>query len=273
MHYELYIDVLFLENFMMDSLLLLIVSRVFRWRRKYVEILLGGIGGSLSTCIVMIVSIPAWVKVFLFYVGIPLLMILVTDKGRSAVQLLKEVLLLYCSAVCLGGILTLFRPYLRYVSLFYVLAVVGTQGILLAWKFLRIIKLNQERYCEVILYTDSGVYKVQALKDTGNSLTDPLSGEGVHVLDCRFYEQICKKETEGETTEEPETGKAEREQIRYIPYRSVGGSSIMKVFRGRKMCVGREEKQWIEFPLIGVSESEISEDGRYQLILNCKELR
>lgn len=273
MHYELYIDVLFLENFMMDSLLLFIVSRIFRWRRKKVSILLGGIFGSVSTCIVMIVSIPIWSKVILFYVGIPVMMLWITEKEHSTTQLVKELFLFYFSAMLLGGILTFFRPYLRYMSLFYMVSVFATCGILAAWKFLQIIKMNQETCCEVTLYMASGVYELQALKDTGNSLTDPLTGEGVHVLDSRVYEQMCKKEGRVETTEASDIRKAEFGRIRYIPYRSIGGSSIMKVFRGRKMCVGKEEKQWIEFPLIGVSESPISEDGHYQLILNCRELR
>ena len=272
MHYELYIDVLFLENFMMDSLLLLIVSRVFRRKREYVGTLLGGMFGSVSTCITMSVSIPVWMKSLLFYVGIPVLMLRVTEKEHSTVQLLKELFLLYLSAIFLGGILTIFRPYLRYMSLFYVVTVFSTQGILISWKFLRTIKLNQERCCEVVLYTTSCDYKSQALKDTGNFLTDPFSGESVHILDCRFYEQMCT----GEMPEMSDVGKVVKEeatQIRYIPYRSIGGSSVMKVFRIRRMCVGKKEKQWIESPLIGVSECPICEDGHYQLILNCRELR
>ena len=43
----------------------------------------------------------------------------------------------------------------------------------------------------------------------------------------------------------------------------------MKIFRIRKMC-GNNEKEWIESPLIGVSESPISGEEDYQLILNCK---
>ena len=59
-------------------------------------------------------------------------------------------------------------------------------------------------------------------------------------------------------------------EFRYIPYRSVHGSGIMKIFRIRKMCVEINEKEWIESPLIGVSESPISGEEEYQLILNCK---
>ena len=35
MHYELYIDLLFLENFMMDSLLLLVLNRVLKCKSNW----------------------------------------------------------------------------------------------------------------------------------------------------------------------------------------------------------------------------------------------
>ena len=35
MYYELYIDVFFLENFMLDSLLLMAVNRVMQYRNSY----------------------------------------------------------------------------------------------------------------------------------------------------------------------------------------------------------------------------------------------
>lgn len=42
MHYELYIDLLFLENFMMDSLLLLVLNRVLKCKSNWQRIFLGG---------------------------------------------------------------------------------------------------------------------------------------------------------------------------------------------------------------------------------------
>ena len=38
MHYELYIDLLFLENFMMDSLLLLVLNRVLKCKSNWQRI-------------------------------------------------------------------------------------------------------------------------------------------------------------------------------------------------------------------------------------------
>ena len=46
MYYELYIDVFFLENFMLDSLLLMAVNRVMQYRNSYARMLAGGAAGS-----------------------------------------------------------------------------------------------------------------------------------------------------------------------------------------------------------------------------------
>ena len=40
--------------------------------------------------------------------------------------------------------------------------------------------------------------------------------------------------------------------------------------KNRTITMKINEKEWIEFPLIGVSESPISGEEDYQLILNCK---
>ena len=58
------------------------------------------------------------------------------------------------------------------------------------------------------------------------------------------------------------------ERFRYIPYRCVGGESVMKIFRAEKMCVSAGEEMWIQSPLLGVGETALSERGDYQIILN-----
>lgn len=254
MHYELYIDLFFLENFMMDSLLLFVTERITGGKYSFKGVLSGAFLGSVLTCLMVVVSVPAWMKNIAFYLVIPFCMLWLKNRKQCMLQILKGMGLLYLFGMFLGGTLMMFRPYLHYISLFYGIAVLSSQGILMAWKFLKVLKIEQERCCEVILFTGTDSYKVHALRDTGNCLTDPLSGEGVHVLDCNFYHQEMKEAME----------------FRYIPYRSVHGSGIMKIFRIRKMCVEINEKEWIESPLIGVSESPISGEEDYQLILNCK---
>ena len=103
MYYELYIDVFFLENFMADSLLLLAVGRALKCSRSYVRTILGGILGSLLTCLVITVPFPAVVKLLLFHVIVNSLMIIAGLGITGVGQFLKAFVLLYLSAVVMGG--------------------------------------------------------------------------------------------------------------------------------------------------------------------------
>ena len=67
MHYELYIDLLFLENFMMDSLLLLVLNRVLKCKSNWQRIFLGGGLGSGMMCLGIVVGIPGVFQLIFFH--------------------------------------------------------------------------------------------------------------------------------------------------------------------------------------------------------------
>ena len=102
-----------------------------------------------------------------------------------------------------------------------------------------------------------------ALMDTGNLLCDPVSGDPVSILDHEFYEKFREQQQkEGSVLRDTEP------KMRYIPYQSISGTGVIKIFRIEKMCVSMDGEKWIEKPLIGISEGTISEKQEYQLILN-----
>lgn len=255
MYYELYIDVLFLENFMMDSLLLLAVNRVMRCSRSYGRIFLGGALGSVLTCLVIAVPFPAVLKLVFFHIVINSLMITAGLRIRSAVQFIKAFLLLYFTAFVSGGILQALRPYLRYAGLFYASAVACFFIFSKLWKTVSVMFRKDRDIMEVAVYTEQGKYLMRALLDTGNVLSDPVTGAPVSILDPDSAGKMFGSEDQ-------------MPGFRYIPYRCVGGESIMKVFRAEKMCVRGEEELWVKSPLLGIGESSLCEDGSYQMILN-----
>lgn len=255
MYYELYIDVLFLENFMMDSLLLLAVNRVLKCGRAYGRIFLGGALGSALTCLVIAVPFPAVVKLVFFHIVINSLMIIAGLKIGSIVQFIKAFILLYLSAFIFGGILQMFRPYIHYAGLFYGAAVLCFFLFSKLWNAAAALFGRDRDILEVTVYTEQGGYLMRALWDTGNALTDPVTGEPVSILDPGLAGSMF--------------GPVEQMRgFRFIPYRCVGGESIMKVFRAEKMCVRRDGEIWVEAPLLGISENSLCENGDYQMILN-----
>ena len=255
MYYELYIDVFFLENFMLDSLLLLIVNRITNNGRSPARLLMGGGLGSLLTCLAIAVPIPPAVRMVLFHTVINSAMLFAGLKITSLSQFVRSLLVLYASAFILGGILQVFRPYLRYAGLFYAAAAVSGTAFLYLWKAVSHIYRYQRKILEVTLYADFGQKTVKALLDTGNELRDCYTGEPVNILDPQTASDILRF--------------TDQEQgFRLVPYRCAGGEALMKVFRLKKICIHTGEDRWIDSPLVGIGETYLSGGREYEMILN-----
>lgn len=256
MYYELYIDILFVVNFMMDYLLLLLVRRMLKCSATHGNICLGAATGSILTCIVIALPISyAFLKFLLFHVVVNTCMIYVGLRIKTIRSLIKAWILLYAGGFLLGGILESMQQYVTIGSLFLVVAIGGYYMALGIWNFISYIQRWNRYRCEVDLYLGEKRYKVQGIIDTGNHLRDPFTDQPVSVLDHRTAKQFFENE--------------EVKEIRYIPYQSIGKQNgVLPAFQIDKMCVHREEECWIENPLIGVSEEMVSQKRTYEMILN-----
>ena len=136
MYYELYIDVFFLENLMMDSLILLALDHILKCGGKRGCIFLCAALGSLLTCAAVAAPLPGIAKLFLFHVCINSVMLITGLKIKSISQFVKAFILLYVVSVFMGGIMQIFRPYMRVVSLFYCAAFGCYLLLIRMWKLL-----------------------------------------------------------------------------------------------------------------------------------------
>lgn len=256
MYYELYVDVLFLVNFMMDYLLLLLVRKMLSCSATHGNVCLGALVGSLLTCIVVILPIPfAFIKFVLFHVLVNTCMIRVGLKIKNIRSLVKSLILLYIGGFLLGGILEALSQYVKIGSLFFAVAIAGYYIVLGIWKFISYVQRWNRYHCMVELYFGDEKYLVRGLIDTGNGLRDPLSGQPVSILNRQSAKKLL--------------GEAGVKNMRYIPYQSIGKKEgVLPAFQIDKMCIRQEKECWVEHPLIGISEEEVSAGGEYEMILN-----
>lgn len=258
MYYELYIDVLFLMNFMMDSLLLLAVKQVMRRPVSNGRVFLGSAAGAALTCMIMAFPLPAAVRFLAGYAGISCVMVRTGLDLKPGKALWKAFGLLYVSAFLLGGMLQALRPWLRTGSIFFAAAVAAYYLLCGIWKCLLRLGRRQAQICEVVLHTGGKNCHMHALVDTGHVLTDPVSGEPVSVIDPACAKEILAGEEGGAG-------------IRYIPYRTVSGEGVMPVFRAEQLEVclpGGGDVFLAQHPVIGICEGNISGQEDYQMILN-----
>lgn len=171
---------------------------------------------------------------------------------------LKAIASLYGFSFLIGGALLVLKKYLfpqKRGSLWIYLSgamVCGLTGYLLRRK------KELENECEVLLMCGDKRLKLKAFIDSGNMLTEPISGRPVSVLEAEILEKA-------EIIMPEEKSKA-------IPYHSVGKKSGILMgyeFEGMILCLGNEKRS-MENVIVAMSEDRLFTDGKYQMLLPKK---
>ena len=255
MYYEIYIDVLFLINFMMDYLLLGIIKKVLRCSATHGRIFLGAGAGALGTCLVLILPIHPYFKLFLCHTTVNSAMLLLGLRIRSGKAFLESLVLLYAGSFLMGRILGAFQPYVRTAGVFVFLAAISYEVIQKLFDWLKKLCRVGEYFCIATLYWNGKSCKVRAVIDTGNHLREPAGGRPVHVIDRRVFLRAFEKE--------------KVENLQYVGYHSIGKKEgVMPVIRIDKICVHRESDCWLETPYLAIGNEEITLTGKYEMIIN-----
>ncbi len=260
MYYELYIDVFFVENFMMDFLLLLLTGKLMRRQIKKQRIFLGAAGASLLTCCIVAAPIPGGIlKLILFHGFVNLFML----KAGLGVCLGKDFIyawiLLYLGSFLMGGILNFFRPYIRSAGLFFFLAVFSYFLLSKIWDLMVSVSRQKEFECIAVACFKGRRQKLHALIDSGNTLRDEQTGKPVHIIGRKAAKTLWQDEPV--------------EKVRYVGYHSVGKENgVMPLLEIDKLEIyrihgNRTRNLTIDRPEVAVcNEEKVTE--RYDIILN-----
>lgn len=210
MRYELYADSLLLLNFVMNLYLLILVDRSTLRTASGRKLLLGAVFGAVCYFLPFIWDVTPVLKLSVGFLGgtAGMLFLAFPVKGfRMFLKLLKY-LTLYSVGMG-GGMLLLLRVMGRLgIPSGRILVLMGTGGIL--FLFLRRFSVGQGQencVCRATLVCGGNRLTVNALIDSGNSLTEPVSGKPVSVVDEKVFRSVWLNEPTG---------------FRAIPYHSIG---------------------------------------------------
>lgn len=212
MVYELYVDTLFLINFVMNLYLLILVNKTCMRTATRMRILAGAGVGAIAYTTAFLVSGPGWLKWPIMLLAGTGLMLRITFRPQSFRSIMKLFGQLAAYSFLMGGLLLflgnatpLFQRWLTRAT-----GVIGLGAVvfmLLGTLQERKTAAERASVCSVKLITESGSVEVEALIDSGNSLTEPISGKPVSVIDKHLFAQLWPKAPE---------------LYRVVPYQSVG---------------------------------------------------
>lgn len=266
MQYELYIDVLFLENFVVDFFILLTIKRALACTATYANLLCGALTGALGICLLAILPLPAPAKLLVLYIPIPICMVITGLKIHRLHALFQALSLTWLVSFLLGGIMTWLRQYLggyfKIGSLFSALAICSYALVSKGVRFLEHLWKLRDYHCRVTLYLGSQTCEVTAMIDSGNGLFDTLTGKPVHIIGKEAMRRLA--------------GSQKIRQVRYIPYSTIqqeGG--VLPVITIDRMLIhpicSETDERMIEAPLIGISGQHRFNSETYEMILHPEE--
>ncbi|HWT26309.1 MAG TPA: sigma-E processing peptidase SpoIIGA, partial [Mobilitalea sp.] len=258
MYLEVYPDIVFILNFIIDFILLFLLKKVNRKNSSFLR--MSG-AAAIGAVVAVILSIFPYMNVILRFLTMnaagAVLMILIAFGRMKKVDLLKQVITLYLITYFVGGLMnsiyyhTNFGIYLLNLGngtvfsniswkfvLLVILLIVPTVLIIL-WLF-RWYRSNAPQTYDVELIFEDRSVQTKGLMDTGNCLYDPIYKKPVMVIENSLMEKLLTPEfrqdmekaklyIEGNSTGKDQLSLNNEHmlRLRFVPYQSVGKAGMM----------------------------------------------
>lgn len=257
MYYELYVDSLFLLNFVMNLLLLLLVNQRTCRTATRGRLILGAALSSTLYILPFLCAGPTWLRFGSSMLLGTAVMVWIPFRVRSFRALRQVIAYFLKYSFLIGGcLLFLLQVFPGFSKL--IAGSIGIMGLgMVLFLFLFYRREEGEGVCRVIIKEGTVTVAIWGFWDTGNSLVEPISGTPVCVVDGEVIAKLWEKEPE---------------VYRVIPYHSIGNTGYLKGFRIEELRVelyGMEKvfrKVYIAQAQIGVSKEEKQEYAK--VILN-----
>lgn len=293
---QIYADVVFAINFVMDIFIFWTVSKITKKEISKLRMILAGFFMSVTYCLlIFITQMQLYLNVF-SSISILMIGVLIAFNPKSIKEFIKLVFLAHISAFAIGGLgmamfyftnisnivgnmvgFTInnfsFKILLSTSCIFYILI-----KVFISW-YKHIFVRKQVFYPMTIFFKEQEV-SLTALLDTGNSLNDPINNSPVIIcefdiiknflpnsLKLYFYEN---KESEFNFISENPEDSLFFGRVRIIPFVSLGEQHGLLIgFRPDKVEINREGKVIsLTDTIIGIYNFKLSKDGKYNGLLN-----
>ena len=277
MYDEIYIDIVFMANFLMDYVLLRLVLMVLHYRRKRFWCVLGAILGAVFSCIYVI--LPGIVPGALLQ-AVGAVIMLRTGCGIRKKSLLAEAaVFLYTAAFFCGGLWRVLTGGGHCAAGEFPVLLTATYAGLTAFiKIWELRSIRKRNIYPVTLFYQGKKQETYGFCDTGNLLSDPLSGQPVSVVEEKLLQTVLSeelteklkhlKENPGELRSTELTGL----RPKLIPCRTVAGEvRMLPAVTLEKLCIHTLDKQiCVSSPVFAVLFEPSALGKEYKVLLNSR---
>ena len=296
---DIYIDILFLENVVINYLILLVTAKFSKSRTSNLRLFLGALVGALYLVLMIILPEIEIYTTVLAKVILSFAIIAVTFNIEKITVYLKTLAIFYVSTfifagagfallyfkqnggVVKNGVIVSSIPLLgtKWTEIILAIAVAGIV-IRVLWDIIQNKFLRENILVQLMISIDNKAIVLYALVDTGNSLHDPLTNMPVVVVEFSAIKEILPLEIinifeggdENDLTSITNAISCSSwfSRFRLIPFTSLGKEHGMLIgFRSDFIEIDKDnKKKGISDVIVGIYNRTLSKNEKYRALLN-----
>lgn len=206
---KIYIEEVFILNFLLDFMILYGTKRILKRNNKNIRIIISSIIGSFTTFLLFI-NIN---NLLLFIVKL-LISIILVYIAFGYKNIFKNILYFYLISIILGGVCYLFdinNKIFLVISCFIVISI-------LIKEFLSYKEIYTNKYLVKIILKNKE-YNLEGFIDTGNRLIDPISKKDIILTNIKY----------------------DKSNVIYVPYKALNTTGIVTCIKPDKVIINSHE--------------------------------
>lgn len=273
MYYEFYLDLYFIENLIMNYLVLELSGRMLQRQPSVKRKAAAAAAGALGACVLIFMPWEGLAAIqiicnMLLYLPVTAL----AFKCRDTEDFKQNIMTVVVISIVMGSTWYFLTAICRVPFSGAVPA--GYFFVWSIWKYWKSGKNNTQFLYDVRLERNGQSVLLRGFLDSGNHLRSPVTGRPVHIIE---YETARKLLAEDEERQLQSIMKLECPEISdgkffIIPYHTIGNNSgMLPVMEMDSICIKHGENVWsTKGALAGVTETLGSKKEAYQMILHPK---
>ncbi len=287
-------DVIIIENFIMNSLILLLTAHFSKKKINLLRIALGAIIGAIYTILIYIPSMN-FLNQSSMKICLSILIIVVVFAPYKFKDFIRSFAIFYLISFIFGGIAFALIYLTRRgglssrgffyvldfpVSLLFLSCLIGLISINFSWKYIQRIFSKDDILISLYIYIENKKIETIGLFDTANFLSDPLTNLPVIIVEYHLVESILPEEIQEIFLEHPEIdfelisnrllNSNWMNRFRMIPYSTIGKENGLLIgFKTDTVTIfNKKWRKEIDNVIMAIYKHKLSKNGEYYAILH-----
>ena len=290
----IYIDIVFFENLIMNSIILIATGIILKQKLSWIRILLASSLGAIYSILSYISELKIYSN-FILKIILSILIIYIAYNPQTIKKLWKSILIFYLTSFVFGGaafaLIYIVKPqeilmknglFLGTYPLKTVIlaAVVAFIVLVAAFTIVKSKISKKDMFCDIEIELNSKKIETRAMIDTGNLLKEPITNTPVIVMEhTLLYECIPKEILDnlenilgGDFEKIPEEIKKEYiSRLKLIPFSSLGKQNGMLVgIKADNVKIIEEQEYEKKNVIIGIYNKSFTKRGEYRALIGLE---